>query len=70
MRRSQVVGACLLVFAPMISLAPLCGCGDGQPASGTMASPVDKDVAAQQNKAMQDFVTANKKQLAKAASKR
>jgi len=37
------------------SLATCSGCGNGLPPTGTAASPVKPEVAAEQNKAMQNY---------------
>jgi hypothetical protein len=44
----------LLLTLSTSALLPLAGCSNG-PASGTTASPVDKEEAAKQNQGIEDF---------------
>jgi hypothetical protein len=55
MRISQSLRAfsAALVLTGGLSTCP--GCGDDTPKTGTVVSPVDKDEAAAQNKAMNEF---------------
>jgi hypothetical protein len=55
-RRVTLTG--LLLVA---TVAGVVGCGDGRSGDGAMASPVDPAQAAQQNKAMQDFLKSKMK---------
>ncbi len=54
--RSSLVALLLLSFG----LVSWTGCG-GKPKTGTDATPVDPTVAAQQNKAMQDYYSSKMK---------
>jgi len=61
MRLSRLLRATSLLLTVAAGLALCPGCADSVPATGTAAAPVDKDQAAQQNKAMQDFYKAKMK---------
>ena len=55
MRLSRTLNVGLLALASAVPLFSMTGCGDGLPETGTAASPVNPEVAASQNKAMQDL---------------
>jgi hypothetical protein len=55
MRPFRPIRSSALILLLMGNLVSWVGCGSNLPSTGTMATPVDPKVSAEQNKSMQDF---------------